>query len=226
MATLQPVGNDVVDLGLPENRDRSKDRRFLERVFTREEQEGIARAACPDTLLWALWAAKEAAFKAVGRADPAVGSVPRRYPVLLDGRAGDCPAAGTGAAGDETENPVDSLSGMVHTLHGALPVHVLLTGDWVHALAAGTKGALARLIHQVDRLDEPGAETDPSRAVRARLARRIADRWGCRVEAIEVRKNPRNPDAPCLFLHGRELPVAVSLSHDGRFTAFALDLSP
>ncbi|MBE0557548.1 MAG: 4'-phosphopantetheinyl transferase superfamily protein, partial [Proteobacteria bacterium] len=64
------VGNDVVDLNEPDNRGKSGDDRFLGRVFTAEERELIARAAAPNTLLWSLWAAKEAAYKAVSGDDP------------------------------------------------------------------------------------------------------------------------------------------------------------
>ena len=92
--TLPGVGNDVVDLKEPDNRGKSGDDRFLARVFTAEEREQIAQAAAPDTLLWSLWAAKEAAYKAVSGGDPgAVCSIPRRYPVHLDGES----AAGTKA---------------------------------------------------------------------------------------------------------------------------------
>ena len=78
------VGNDVVDLKDPENIGKNRDDRFLCRVFTAGERELIASVPSPDTLLWSLWAAKEAAYKAVSSADPAVCSIPHRYRVVLE----------------------------------------------------------------------------------------------------------------------------------------------
>ena len=80
------VGNDVVDLKEPGNRGKSGDDRFLGRVFTAEERGLIAQAAAPDTRLWSLWAAKEAAYKAVSGGDqlsvlldpPSLPGTPRR----------------------------------------------------------------------------------------------------------------------------------------------------
>ena len=81
---MPPVGNDIVDLKEPDNCGKSGDDRFLGRVFTPEERDRIVAAACPDQLLWAFWAAKEAAYKAVSRDDPSICSTPRRYGVALD----------------------------------------------------------------------------------------------------------------------------------------------
>jgi hypothetical protein len=74
----------------------------------------------------------------------------------------------------------------------------------------------------IERLDDAFGHRDPSRTVREGLFRCLAERWGCPVEAIEIRKDPWGPGVPRLFLSGREKPVTVSLSHDGRYTAFAL----
>jgi len=65
-----PLGDDLVDLTRPRTRDRAGDTRLLERVLTEAERarvhERLRDARDPrgaDRLLWALWAAKEAAFK-------------------------------------------------------------------------------------------------------------------------------------------------------------------
>lgn len=56
-----------MDLNDPRAVDRSRDVRFLERVFTREERERIRRSGRPDLEVWLLWAAKEAAFKVISK---------------------------------------------------------------------------------------------------------------------------------------------------------------
>ena len=58
------VGNDVVDLNEQRDSPKSLDKRFISRVFHADEQRLIARAVYPELILWLLWSAKEAAYKA------------------------------------------------------------------------------------------------------------------------------------------------------------------
>ncbi len=212
------VGNDVVDLNEPDNRGKSGDERFLDRVFTAEEREMIAGARSPDRLLWSLWAAKEAAYKAVSRGDPSVCSIPRRYPVHLDfpGSLLD------GEAADEADS---LLTGRVITPRGEVALRITVTDDYVHALAAGSEADFAGIIQRVDRMDEVGDPGDPSAFVRSRLLAEISRRLDCPVADLAVRKAPPGSEAPRVFLRGRPLAAEISLSHDGRFVAFALAFS-
>ena len=203
---MPPVGNDVVDLAAPGNLGKSGDGRFCGHVFTAEERDLIAGAARPDALLWAFWAAKEAAYKAISRGDPVICSIPRQYRVVLE--TGN--AAGTAAR----------LAGKVITPRGELVLRVDLRADWVHALAAGSEAALDRLCQRVEGLDGAG---DPSAFVRVGLLREIARFLGCAAGELSVVKDPDGPGAPGFLFRGRLLAAEVSLSHDGRFSAFAFD---
>ena len=60
---MNAVGNDIVDLQIAYLSKKSQDQRFLNRVFTQDEQNCILQAARPETMLWLFWAAKEAAYK-------------------------------------------------------------------------------------------------------------------------------------------------------------------
>ncbi|MBU4580919.1 MAG: 4'-phosphopantetheinyl transferase superfamily protein [Proteobacteria bacterium] len=203
------VGNDVVDLKDPENIEKSRNDRFLGRVFTAGEREWIASAPSPDTLLWSLWAAKEAAYKAVSRGDPAVCSIPRQYQVVLD-------------AEDTTRKPV-RRTGKVITPQGKLVLEVAVSADLVHALAAGAEETLRRLCRRVKRLDGGKSAGDPSVFVRGALLREIARRLNCPVTDLSIVKNQDGLGAPRVIFRGDLLAAEVSLSHDGRFAAFAFD---
>jgi len=223
MSTLPGVGNDVVDLKDPENQGKSGDDRFLARVFTAEERELIARAAVPETLLWALWAAKEAAYKAVSGGDPggdqlSVCSIPRRYPVHLDAESVD-------GTRDTPAGVEDSLTGRVITPRGTVALRITVSEDYVHALAAGSDADFAGIIQRVDRMDEVGNPGDPSAFVRGRLLTEISRRLDCPLDNLTVRKEPSASGPPRVFLRDRPLAAEISLSHDGRFAAFALLMS-
>ena len=209
MNTLPGLGNDVVDLKDPENIGKSRDDRFLGRVFTAGERELIASVPSPDTLLWSLWAAKEAAYKAVSSADPAVCSIPHRYRVVLE-------------AEDATRKIV-RLAGKVITPRGELVLEVAVSADWVHALAAGAEEALKRICRRVKRLEGGKGAVNPSAFVRGALLREIAHRLDCPVGDLSVVKNPDGLGAPRVLFRGDLLAAEVSLSHDGRFAAFAFD---
>jgi len=198
---LPPVGNDIVDLGDMENRGKNRDKRFLDRVLTTEEQLLLSAAARPEALLWSLWAAKEAAYKAVSRDDPEVCSIPRRYSVFLN-------------------------DGRVVTPRGEVALRVIVTGDYVHALAAGSEACLEGMVQRVDRMGNLENSGDPSAFVRVQLLGEIARCLHCPVDDLEIGKAPVGSGAPRVFLRGRPLAAEISLSHDGRFTAFAFDLSP
>jgi hypothetical protein len=241
---LPPVGNDIVDLAVPGNSGKSVDSRFCDRVFTTEEQGLIAGAAQPDALLWALWAAKEAAYKAVSRGDPGVCSIPRQYRVEINGDSSlwIAPASkdlkGCHAGLDPAAGPVlDScfrgndrigmdgcrgniLAGKVITPRGELAIRIERSADWVHALAAESEEALDRLCRRVE---SPDRADDPSAFVRKGLLREIARLLVCAVGDLSMINNPGGSGAPGVLFRGYFLTKEVSLSHDGRFAAFALD---
>jgi len=235
---LPPVGNDIVDLKEPDNCGKSGDDRFLGRVFTPEEGDRIVAAACPDMLLWAFWAAKEAAYKAVSRDDPSICSTPRRYGVVLDDQVVDGTFSGvevvtgrialdgqdSGRAIDAVEGSEGRLTGRVITPRGTVALWIMVTDEYVHALAVAGNGDLATLVHRVDRFDIEKEAGGASAFVRRQLLLEIAIRLKCPIDELEIRKEPLGRGAPSVFLKGRPLAAEISLSHDGGFTAFALRL--
>ena len=67
------LGNDIVDLSLPRAKLKHLEPRFLmflTRVFTKEEQSNILNSNNKPKTLWAIWAAKEAAYKALKKQLP------------------------------------------------------------------------------------------------------------------------------------------------------------
>ena len=216
---MLPVGNDIVDLREPGNLGKSLDGRFLARIFTNDERELIMRAASPDGLLWALWASKEAAYKAISRDNPGVSSIPRRYSVCFDEEIiSETQGAMTG--------PFCRRNGRVATPLGDVALRIDVTPEYVHALAAGDKGDFPHIFERADAISDGRDGTfDPSVVVRNRLLQEIARRLGCSIDALSVLKDPTGPGAPRVLLRGELLTAGVSLSHDGRFAAFALDIS-
>jgi hypothetical protein len=110
----------------------------------------------------------------------------------------------------------------VVTPRGEMALRVTVTDDYVHALAAGPDADFAEIIQRVDCREEVGNSGDPSGFVRRQLLAEISRRRAWPIDELSVRNDPSGSGAPRVFLGDRPLALEVSLSHDGRFTAFAL----
>lgn len=69
------LGNDIVDLSVSRTNLKHLEKnftRFLGRVFTKKEQDSILTAHYMPKILWAIWAAKEAAYKALKKQFPSL----------------------------------------------------------------------------------------------------------------------------------------------------------
>ena len=221
-----PIGNDIVDLGDPENRPGAIHPRFDERVFASAERErltaesavlgvaaGAAGAAAHRTR-WLLWAAKESAFKAARKLDPGVRFLPRQFRVELVGDA--VSSLGEGA--------------VAVVRHAAGRFEVFFTGaeDWVHAVAIRQPGPFRSigcgpevLIGRVSR-----GGTAASRAsdlVRAMARSAIGSALSIVPSEIEIAMagGPGRRTPPVALWKGNRLPIDLSLSHHGRFLACA-----
>lgn len=57
------IGNDIVDLQIAKQQSNWLRKGFLEKQFTKQEQNEILNAKNPHTHVWLLWSMKEAAYK-------------------------------------------------------------------------------------------------------------------------------------------------------------------
>lgn len=187
------VGNDVVDLGDLEVLEGPAHPGFDARVFTPKERATLRSSANPGLLRWTLWAAKEAAYKLARKRSPRVVFSPRRFVVTLA----------------EPERAV--------VRHGdlRLAVRIAEAGHALHALALDADASGDRLVWAV----EPRRRgADPSRAARRLAARVLGEELGLPPGAFSFGRRGR---APTLAVEGRHGTLDLSLSHHGRYVAFA-----
>jgi len=57
------TGNDIVDIKQAAAESNWKRKGFLEKIFTRHEQEYIGQSSLPEEMVWKLWSMKESAYK-------------------------------------------------------------------------------------------------------------------------------------------------------------------
>jgi len=192
------IGNDVVDVGDPETRAAGLHPRFDARVFALEEQEALASSADPDRQRWILWAAKESAYKAARRCDPRIVFSPSRFIVRP-------------TAEDEATVSVGDRRFRIALAAGR---------GYVHAVAC-VAGAPTDLCTAVATIAPDAAVDDaasPSIAARELAAATVGEMLGQPPSNVTIRRHGR---LPALWLRDCARPLALSLSHHGRFVAFA-----
>ena len=197
------VGNDVIDLGDPETR-AGRLPRALRRARVRRRRARPARRerALRVRLRWILWAAKEAAYKVAKKRDAAH--------LLLAARASWCDRRATRRA---TVQHGGERYGVVLEV-GRSHVHAVATAD-------GERGERDdRVVARVERLAR-GSAVCPGSAARALAIATVAPLLGVAANDLAVEsagRVPRLAGAPGGFA------VDLSLSHHGRFVAFACTL--
>ncbi|MBU1194480.1 MAG: 4'-phosphopantetheinyl transferase superfamily protein [Proteobacteria bacterium] len=206
------VGNDIVDLCTKGTIGRSKDLRFVDRILTDIEKKHVLGCQkSPDTLLWAFWAAKETAYKAMNKSFPDISSAPRRYAVTLD-------------------NPSlkSRMFGCVKTPAGVVAISIFIQKTHVHCI--GTTGnftALSRVIFGAEKMDTK-AQTQlceqQSMQVRRFAKQKIAHCLNLDTCNMDILRSghKKDPGPPVIRFNNQESFMDISLSHHGRYVAFAV----
>jgi len=200
------VGNDVVDLTDPAIADHHLRERFVSRVCALEERARVTTAFD----LWALFAAKEAAYKALVKIGQSPGFAHREIRVASDLRA-------------------------VCWRDHEFALSVTADERHVHAIAWSRRSLppLARVARTPDPCADRLGQSSPSVALSAGAAARellceiVAAATGYRVDELEVVRDPVHGawdgfGPPRVEHRGSSVMGAdVSLSHDGPFVAAA-----
>jgi hypothetical protein len=131
----------------------------VKRILTATERLLVMVAPDQDRMLWSLWAAKEAAFKAWSRTEPDLVFSPASFEVVVDPGSGGATVRRVGTA-------------------LVLAVRWTQNAHWVHAVASESPGALGASVETIS-----GNESE---AVRA-LAVRALTRAGYPAGGIEDR---------------------------------------
>jgi phosphopantetheinyl transferase (holo-ACP synthase) len=203
------VGNDVVDLADPQCLPMGTHPRFDQRVFAPAERRWIRTSLAPARTRWMLWAAKESAYKVVRKLDPTVTFAPVRFvvqPPRLETEV-DSPSVSDQQAGAP-------VAGTVTCAGRRVSFRVVACGDALHVVATSDEDCNSTVLAAVveSGADAPGVE------VRRVAADAIAARLGVAADELRIVRPER---IPRLQRRGAPLPIDLSLSHHGRFVAFA-----
>ena len=177
---------------------------YLKKILTPAEIELVRAAENSDLTLWSLWACKETAYKVARKSDAGAAFLPRQWSVVHAGSAW-----GKGKVIIPGKDPVF--------------VQCFASGSYVHCIGSDNIHDLDKIIWHVDPVPENGKNADPSLFVREQLLRQLADTYSLNFAHLEIRRLKKGGDLqpPCVYLTNEKAPFDISLSHDGRFAAYA-----
>ncbi len=201
------VGNDVVDLSLEGARHKSQNERFLKRVYTGVERLMIQKGHDPDFVLWALWAAKEAGFKYFQKLIPNVIFSPQQFSVI----------------GNPETSHVGELTFGSHSVR----ISWDHDNDWVHALATDPASTFQGLYRVENFIQGKAPHQVPAEAAAVRhLTQQLLYElvgWQS-LSIIRPRRIDGQLSWPIVQNGSEQVPIDLSLSHDGAYIAAAVCL--
>ena len=207
---------------------KSTDLRFLKKILTDTEIERVRCASEPEAALWSFWACKEAAYKVMKKQTGDAAFMPRRWSV--------CFRCSQPAAYRDVLHPVNQAQNQNLTAITAgyvassgrddIPFLLLSSPSYVHSLAADQIDSLDKVLWRVAVMpgewDKRCAE--PSAYVRSCLLDALSGFLQAKQARIKIFRAPRERgelEPPAVYLDGIKTPIDISMSHDGRFVAYA-----
>jgi hypothetical protein len=238
MTGLWQLGNDVVDTLHLAGAGKARDARFLARVCSPEEQDAVRSCPDPDAALWVHWAGKEAIFKSASKV---LGTPPVfRHPLF---RVAFPEETFNALVRRGSPDPGPPLLGTGEYLDLRFGLSVERRGDSVHAVSwisrggdgapeffagcrestEGTRGTASGLQESFSALEWECVTHRGSALARVLARKALASARQIPEETLEIRCGPGPPGRriPSVWMGGKELPVDITLSHHGRFLAWA-----
>jgi 4'-phosphopantetheinyl transferase superfamily len=236
-----------VDLREPANAGKSRNSRFLKKILTNAEIEFVQNAKDPEATLWSYWACKETAYKVIKKSCLDAAFLPRQWTVnfnparlgipRLQPEEGFAVARGrsryycepTAPAGGSTKSQSTYSNGeVIIPRKNRVYIHLFSNPQYVHCVGSDNITALDKLIWSVDILPEgkDGKNIDPSFFSRNCLGQDLAQYFSLNFHNIKIKRARENGELqpPRVYVSGRKTNIDISLSHDGRFVAYAYHL--
>ena len=187
------IGNDIIDLQLASVQSDWRRKGFLDKLFSITEKSFIYDSSDPSVAVWRLWSMKESVYKIHVRSSKVRSFNPKHF---------SC----TFKTGTE---------GIVISNERTYKTKTLSNGDFIHTIATGSdveQGIFDGLIMKED-------QKDLSSLLYKKTLEDLAKRQFLGINDLQLLKNELQ--VPELFLNGNKLQMSCSLSHHGRYGAYA-----
>ena len=187
------IGNDIVDLEFAKGNSRWKEQRFLDKLFSKEEQDFILSDGNRFQNIWRLWSMKESAYKIISRADGIVRFNPKDFCCFT-----------TSATQGYVVFENKSIPAVTQTTPKFIQTTVCLESCYI--------SEVFKFLHKDSKMQQKQSNEQAIKAY-AQLKNHSQ-------ETVEIIKNEIG--VPQFYIQGDLQKEQLSLTHHGHFGAFAI----
>ncbi len=189
------IGNDIVDLKLASIQSNWNRNRFLDKVFTKHEQELIKSSTNSFKMVWLLWSMKESAYKI---------HVQQNLQQFLNPKKLQCKL-------------ISEIEGTVEVNEKEYITKSEINNDFICTIASLKNDK--NIVNTTFKLDDNSYVTQHKESYK-KLIDIASKKWKRPIKDFHIKKN--KVDVPKLFMNTKELPTSFSISHHGHYGAYAI----
>jgi phosphopantetheinyl transferase (holo-ACP synthase) len=188
------VGNDIVDLNFAKMNSRWEEQRFLDKLFTDDEQAFIKKDDFRFQNIWQLWSMKESAYKIAARTKKVQIFNPKSFHCKPHS-----PTEGTVTFNNQVlKTSTVSHSNLIYTIAQT---------DATNCISA------CFLLESIKYFEQ-------QKIVRQKAIQAYVDLKSISLKSISINKN--NNGVPIFLIENSEQNTSLALTHHGKFGGFAI----
>ncbi|WGD35878.1 4'-phosphopantetheinyl transferase superfamily protein [Olleya sp. YS] len=188
------IGNDIVDLKQAAKDSNWQRPRFFDKVFTEKEQEYISTSSNQHQMVWLLWSMKEAAYKVN------VQQLGKRF---FNPKRMECEL-------------ISLKKGIVSIDNEIYFTTSKITEEYVYTVAKLDENI--EVNSSIFRTENTSYKIT-SDTLKQSLLKSISETKGLAIQTLQIKKT--EVGVPQIFNNSKQLLIALSLTHYGRFSGFA-----
>lgn len=190
------LGNDIVDLAEAKQNSNWKRPRFLEKLFTPNEQHFIKSSEFPFVMVWRLWSMKEAAYKLYTQLHPSRFYKPKQF-----------------------ECNIKNLKGTVNYQDFKCFLTTQITSQYILSEARLVHTDLSSEVLEI----ESRSVITQSAILKAQLVSKLAEHKKLSKQDLEIVKSEFG--IPSVYYKSQKLDLGISITHHGYYGAYGVSNS-
>jgi len=193
------IGNDIIDLTLAQRQSNWRRKGFLDKIFTKKEQETITNAGNPFQMVWLLWSMKESAYKIYNQKFQRRFYAPKRCSCKL----------------------VSATQGEVEINQEKYVTNSQISDRYIFTEATTTSNQFITSNYFRISNEESSAQ---SVTIYHKILHAISEKSNIPLNRLDIQKNKAG--IPQLFYKDQLLQIPFSLSHHGNYGAYSFLNTP
>ena len=203
------IGNDIVDLQLARKESNWQRLRFLEKIFTEEEQDFIHNSPDKEVMVWWLWSGKESVYKIISRLEKRRFFAPKKIIFCTD----DFPESSCG-----TGSHRGNLTAKVVSTGRTFFIQSEVTDTCIHTIAKLDTNHQSPITNHFH-IKKSNYQTQ-HKTTRQYLLKNYAEITNLAADELAIQKDGWN--IPYMYHQNEKQSAVISISHHGNYGGYAI----